>query len=154
MSPQLPDQLVSVGVDVIDEQHEVLLRMYSDIEQARTIGAPEGLVVERLADFHQFARIHFATEESLLAEHVPERLAPHRRVHEYLLERLRTAIVRYRRDGGPVPESLVRLVREFVVDHTQETDTRDLAHVSERVRRPDRPDPKPQEHHHATRPSR
>ena len=51
-----------------------------------------------------------------------------------LLERLRTAIVGYKRDGGTVPASLVQLIREFVVDHTQVTDARDLALVRERLR--------------------
>ena len=134
MTTQSTDQIVSVGIDVIDEQHEVLHRMCRDIEQARTTGAPEPIVVERLADFHQYARIHFRTEESLLAEHDPERLEPHRRDHQRLLERLRTAIVGYKRDGGTVPASLVQLIREFVVDHTQVTDARDLALVRERLR--------------------
>ncbi len=134
MTTPSTDQLASVGIDLVDEQHEVLHRMYRDIEEARTAGSPEAVVVERLADFHQYAGIHFRTEESLLAEHDPERLEAHRREHQRLLERLRTAIVGYKRDGGIVPASLVQLIREFVLDHTQETDARDLALVRERLR--------------------
>ena len=125
---------VRIGIDIIDEQHAVILGMLGDLEDAVAAGARTGAVVTILADLHQYAQIHFETEESLLERYVPGRVEGHREDHRVLLDRLRDVVLRYKQEGGAVPDSLLGFLRSFVLGHLGEADVEDLRIVRERLR--------------------
>lgn len=125
----------ATGIDLIDEQHEVLHRMIVEVEEAFHRGERPFLLVDALTRFYQYAQIHFETEEALLARHVPERLDAHAGPHQRLLHTLRTRILDYKRDGNRIPNSVLDLLEGFTIHHTSQSDVRDFEAVLQSMER-------------------
>lgn len=116
----------ATGVDLIDEQHEVLHRMTVEVEESFHRGERPFLLVDALTRFYQYAQIHFETEEALIARYLPDRVESHARPHQRLLQTLRTRILDYKRDGNRIPNSVLDLLAGFTIHHTGNSDVKDF----------------------------
>jgi hemerythrin len=85
---------MSVGHDILDQQHRVLLDLVNDLDTAGQQGKGQAAVAGLLEDLLNYTSEHFAAEEAVLVEHGYEHLAKHRAQHRELV----TALVGFRRD--------------------------------------------------------
>lgn len=85
---------MSVGHDVLDQQHRVLLDLVNDLDTAGQQGRGQAAVAGLLEDLLHYTSVHFAAEEAVLVEHGYERLAQHQAQHRELV----TSLVGFRRD--------------------------------------------------------
>ncbi len=121
----------SVGIQEIDEQHKTLADCVTAIEQA-VAGRERWLAVHstliRAADF---ARIHFAVEESLMRIHaypgLEEHIVAHRRFSEHLVELQQKALT------VDVSEEMINFIRGWLELHVPTHDKSYAAHFLTRM---------------------
>lgn len=85
---------LSVGHEVLDQQHRTLFDLVNDLDTAGQQGQGQAAVAGLLEDLLLYTSTHFAAEEAVLAEHGYEQLAQHRAQHRELV----TTLVGFRRD--------------------------------------------------------
>jgi hemerythrin len=81
---QWSDEL-SVGVRELDAQHQRLIQMINELNDAMLQGKGKDALSEVIAGLHQYARTHFASEEKLFAEHGYPDAEKHKNEHDYFV---------------------------------------------------------------------
>ena len=78
---------LSVGIDIIDNQHKRIVEYINQLHEARIRQDKEAIsqVIEELVDYRLS---HFSFEESMMEEAHYRFLAPHKRVHELFVRRV------------------------------------------------------------------
>ena len=78
---------LSVGIDIIDNQHKRIVEYINQLHEARIRQDKEAIsqVIEELVDY---TLSHFSFEESMMEEAHYRFVAPHKRVHELFVRRV------------------------------------------------------------------
>ncbi|MGL4800376.1 MAG: bacteriohemerythrin [Cellulosilyticaceae bacterium] len=79
------DPSISVGIEVIDEQHKELFRIARDLEQLiliECIGVNEEQLLAHLCELREYVTYHFYTEEKIIETYCSkEILDEHKKLH-------------------------------------------------------------------------
>ncbi len=112
MSEMKWDESLSIGVELIDEQHKKWIEHLRNVQIA--IEAHRGMpqIANTLDFLVDYTRFHFSTEEKSMAETGYPELENHRAKHEELKGTLDDLIEDFRDDG--VTEKLSRAVGTFL----------------------------------------
>ncbi len=80
---------LAVGIDAVDGEHRLQVRLVDALEAAVRAGRGRGIVAEILQRLEETTRVHFLGEELLMRLHSYERQGPHAEEHRQLMEQLR-----------------------------------------------------------------
>ena len=127
------DESLRTGIDEIDEQHQRLIGIYNELDEALWQGKAHRQMEAILAHLFKYTKTHFAAEERLLAETGYPDLAQHQYEHRVLTDRLRGFVHRHVRNGERVSSEVVDFVRKWVMSHIMECDMAYVAHVRTRA---------------------
>jgi hemerythrin len=112
----------SVHIDAIDRQHQALVALIRDLQDAMEEGrgrAFQRTLIERLV---VYTKGHFRFEEDLMSKHGYESLAEHVEQHRILTGQVLDLQQRIH-DGGAVSNaSLMLFLRSWLTDHIMEHD--------------------------------
>jgi hemerythrin len=119
------DRSLSVGVALIDEQHQELFRRVNALLEAmlKNQGKPE---IEKLVAFlAEYAVDHFSAEEKLMAQHRYPAAAAHRQQHADFVKRFGELKARFDAGGATseVSVALTQFVGSWLRNHIRTTDT-------------------------------
>lgn len=110
---------LSMGIDVIDDDHKKVVELLNRCQQTATHDKEElNLVLDELL---AFAGNHFTVEETIMAACSYPGLANHRQVHQLLTQQV-TEILRRTEQGVTTLEDLVSFLNSWLVDHIQGMD--------------------------------
>ena len=119
---------LSVGIEEIDGQHQVLVELLNEIHAAIQQGRTAEVTQDILDRLDEYARIHFAVEESLMRVlHYPEYEA-HKQEHDRLMTQLNELRQKWQAGKGTVGFELAQLLKEWLVRHILDIDKRYTAH--------------------------
>lgn len=114
---------LSVGIEEIDAQHQVLVDLLNQIHEAiqqRHAAEVTQSIIEKLGEY---TRIHFAVEESLMRIlHYPD-YESHKSAHDKLIEQLLDLQGRLN-TGKAVSFELAHFLKVWLTKHTMESDQR------------------------------
>jgi len=102
----------SVGVQKLDAQHKVLIRIINQLEEERRTG---GLIVSVFAELRRYVREHFRDEEQMMADAGYPGLEAHREGHRQFEEWL-TSIEMVYNSGGASTYYIAESVHDFLKD--------------------------------------
>jgi len=112
----------SVGIDAIDTQHQALVALIRQLQEAMAEGrgrAFQHSLIERLV---AYTIGHFHFEENLMRAHGYESLAEHAGLHRVLTSQVREIQQRIH-DGAVVSNaSLMLFLRSWLTDHIMQED--------------------------------
>ena len=115
---------LTVGVDVIDEQHRQWIQRFNDV--AAAIAAHQGPVqigktLEFLVDY---TKLHFATEEKLMTEHAYPDLPVQRAQHMELTDTLEGLVRDFEEEGATqkLAEAFNVFLGNWLIKHIRELD--------------------------------
>jgi hemerythrin len=112
----------SVHIDSIDRQHQALVTMIRELQEAMEEGrgrAFQRTLIKRLV---AYTDVHFRFEEDLMSEHGYESLAEHVEQHRLLTSQVMD-LQKKIRDGGVVSNaSLMLFLRNWLTDHIMQHD--------------------------------
>ena len=107
----------SVDIPSIDSQHQLLVSMIGQLQEAMLDGRAREVVVPLIAAMNKYAAFHFGYEEELLAAHGYPDLKRHHEQHAILVDELGEIEQKYSSGrlnaGGP----LLQFLRSWLVDH-------------------------------------
>ncbi len=119
---------LSVGIEEIDAQHHILVDLLNQIHEA--IQQRQGAEVTRdiVQRLEEYARVHFAVEESLMRILHYHDYESHKEEHEKLVQQLRG--FRDKLDSGKVSISfeLAHFLKTWLTKHIMEVDKRYTTH--------------------------
>jgi len=112
----------SVGIDAIDRQHQALVALIRQLQEAMEEGRGRAFQYTLIESLVAYTNRHFRFEEDLMGEHGYESLAEHVEQHRVLTRQvceLRQKI----HDGGAISNaSLMLFLRNWLTDHIMQHD--------------------------------
>lgn len=107
----------SVGVERLDAQHKVLIRIINQLEEERRTG---GLIVSVFAELRRYVREHFRDEEKMMADAGYAGLDAHREGHRQFEEWLTSIEMAYNSGGASayyIAESVHEFLKDWLITH-------------------------------------
>ena len=108
------DDSLSVGVDLIDEQHKMLIQRLNDLSAAIEMTQGEGGIVRTLDFLIEYTDFHFSAEEKCMAENDYPGLDHQKKQHEEFKTSLKNLVDDYEYEG--VTRALTTSVNVFLLN--------------------------------------
>jgi hemerythrin len=118
------DSSFSVGIPAIDEQHRKLIGMINTMAEARQARVDSEVVSEVLNEMTRYAAEHFKSEEDLMRQHGFPSFDEHRKKHVSFRKDVAHLCLDAVAHKTSVPESVVRFLKDWFVDHILYCDQR------------------------------
>jgi len=120
------DDSLSVGVDLIDEQHKMLIQRIKDLAEA--VGSSRGAeqIVKTLGFMIDYTEFHFSTEEKHMTELGYSRFESHKQQHEEFKSTLNEMVMEFEEDGATaqLSEWVNNYLINWLIKHIKSIDTK------------------------------
>jgi hemerythrin len=128
------DESLSVGVDVIDRQHQTWIARYNSVVDAIGSAGATAPVVSTLDFLLDYTGYHFATEEGIMREAGYPEFEGHQAKHVALREAVANLGEDFEEEGSTTAlgEAVETLLGNWLIQHIKNTDQRFGAYVRER----------------------
>jgi len=124
---------LSVGIDLIDNQHQTWVEHYNRAVEA--IDAQHGVAqISRSLEFlSDYTETHFATEEQAMTESAYPELEEHKAKHDALRKTISDMMEEFIEDGATdrLAQSVETFLGNWLIKHIQEVDLRFAAFTRE-----------------------
>jgi hemerythrin len=113
------DDRYSVGIPLIDSQHQKLIEMTNDLYNACLEGteAAAGNFRSAIRGMVDYVKYHFAAEERLLENAKYPGIAAHKREHESFVIKVLQDVKDFESGKKFVPNIFVRYLKEWILAH-------------------------------------
>lgn len=126
---------LSVGVEVIDDQHKALIELINQLYEEVIVNSAEGEIIEEaLNELAQYTVVHFGLEERLFAQSGYPDLEAHGRYHRELKARLFQVQENTRKNKLAVNTELLSFLKRWLQSHIMIEDKRSFLHPSMALR--------------------
>lgn len=115
------DESFSTGIPHIDEQHQQLIAMISDLDQAEQEGTGGLLISYVLQELMRYVALHFEEEELLMMRHDFPGLMSHRQEHDFYVKRLKHVQENFH-DGDELSRNTLAFLKDWISCHIKGTD--------------------------------
>lgn len=112
----------ALGIDLMDQQHQVLFRLIDQLAKAIQEGNPDQelkLIFTQLSDY---TLTHFAAEEALMAKHGYPADQDHIENHRTLVYSLSDLVLKAKEGEPLVPLKAMNFLRQWLYQHIDGTD--------------------------------
>lgn len=121
----------SVGVELIDADHQLLVSLINQLDDAMSAGAGADTVGSVLNVLIEYTETHFGREELLMEKGGYPELAPHKREHTKLTGQVRQIVDRYNAgDTGSVDNEVMDFLKTWLTGHILGVDRKYTPYVS------------------------
>jgi hemerythrin len=124
MAKELWEDSLSVGVDLIDEQHKMLLSRLAELSEAVSQRQGSGQIVGTLSFLTEYVDFHFSTEERHMLENDYPGYAGHKAAHEEFKATLRRLSDDFEEEGATtgLADSINTLLINWFLKHIRQVD--------------------------------
>lgn len=126
---------LSIGIDLIDQQHQTWIAHFNDVADALTT-TQEGpkQIAKTLTFLIDYTDFHFATEEKHMARTGYPGLEEHRAKHEELRRTLKNLRSDFEDEGAtnPLAQAVDTFLGNWLVDHIHDVDQAFGAYLKEK----------------------
>ena len=129
----------SIGINEIDAQHKTLLECLSRLKKWHAEGYGTAAVLDAFNQLSDYARIHFAVEESLMRILGYPDYEAHHEEHDRLTEELRQ--LERKMMSSDVTDEVIVFLEKWVVEHIMQSDRKYAQHFLTAHVVPDSPVP-------------
>ena len=112
------DEALEMGIDVLDNQHKIILDLIGDLENAVTASADKRIALTLLDIIENHIFTHFSDEEALLQQH--KNRDQHTLAHYALIKELHAYKLEFR--NRMKPEKSAAFLEQWFVAHIKESD--------------------------------
>ncbi len=116
------DDLYSVEIQEIDEQHKCLVEIMNELYTALANRSNPELVGDVLDKLVDYTRIHFAVEETLMRLFHYEDYDNHKAIHDTIVARVEDFQGKYHAGDTHVGMELLMFLRDWLFDHISKED--------------------------------
>ncbi len=127
---------LNTGIEVIDNQHRMIVAYINQLDDARSGGHKPDAIAKVIDDLVEYTVSHFAFEESLQEEAKYPFLKAHKRVHDLFVKRVNEYQERFK-VGEDIAEELHQLMFNWLFVHIKHDDADYVASVKSNLTRQD-----------------
>jgi len=121
---QLWDEKFATGVKQIDKQHQRLMELINDLQDANEKSTPEEDIKRVLGQLVEYTKTHFAQEEALMRANGFPDFERHKLLHAKLVTKLNDFNESFRINGKQVLTELQVFLQTWLSVHIQAADQR------------------------------
>jgi hemerythrin len=114
----------STGIDLIDEQHKMLIQHLQDVTDAIESSQGEGTIAKTLDFLLDYTHFHFSEEERQMIRNNYPGLEEHRQQHQEFKNSVKELVEDYEQEGAV--KDIANHIRDFLfnwlVKHIEESD--------------------------------
>ncbi len=134
MSMMKWDDTLSIGIDLIDEQHKTWIGKLNDVSDALTSSLGSGHIIQTLGFLCDYTVYHFSSEEKHMVAHRYPELQEHRAKHEDLKKTLDNLLDDFNEEGATprLAEAIDTFLSNWLIRHIQDVDQRFGAFLKEK----------------------
>lgn len=115
---------VMTGIELIDRQHQTIIDIIEEIEEANIEGSLPRLVEPILNKLEGYTQYHFATEEALFAKFKYEDAVEHVEEHQRAAAQVKQMLEAVKKDPRQVATDLTVFLAGWLVNHVRDMDSR------------------------------
>ncbi len=119
----------SVGIKSIDMQHQKLIGMLNELQDAMLAGKANDHIGRILDALVQYTVTHFAYEEKLFAAHGYKDAAAHKAEHDKLTKQVADFQMQFKTGKAKLSSALMNFLRDWLNGHILGTDKKYSAHL-------------------------
>lgn len=122
--PIVWNESLMTGVEIIDEQHQMLVNMFNEANRRLTANSGRDVLEDIVRDLMSYALYHFDTEEELMVEnaYMPEAQEAHFREHRAFSAKV-SGLQQDLRYGKLISrEELLSFLNGWLINHILNTD--------------------------------
>jgi hemerythrin len=108
---------LSVGVDLIDVQHQKLLAIANDLHEATLEHRAKQVIGQTLADLIDYTHTHFATEERFFVEFDYADKEAHMAEHRALSSKVLELKAEFDAGNTAVTLEVMRFLKQWITEH-------------------------------------
>lgn len=114
----------SVGVKMIDNQHQKLFLMINNFYDAVKGTSKENLapVDSALQDLFSYVDFHFKTEEKYFDEFGYEKTPEHKKQHKFYEDKIKELNERHQKGEEEVSEEIIAFIKDWILNHIKISD--------------------------------
>lgn len=127
------NERLSVGYQPIDAEHERLVELINRLHDAMTQGKGRQALGEVLDGMIEYTQTHFASEEAMMLEHEYPGYARQKAEHTALMRKVLELRSQYHTGQTVVTMDVMRFLKDWLVNHIQESDKAAGTYLASRV---------------------
>jgi len=118
------DDSLSVGVDLIDEQHKMLIQKLRDLSDAFEMGREQNKITLTLEFMVDYTDFHFSAEEETMAEHDYPGLKHQEDQHKQFIVTLNNIVEDFKEEGPTktLATSINVFLHNWLINHIKGVD--------------------------------
>lgn len=123
---------LSVGIQEIDEQHQILVNLINILYEAIIRRTEEQDVGTILAELSQYTVIHFAVEESLMRIFDYPNYEEHKKIHQKLTTQVFELQNKFKYSQESISVEVLHFLRHWLTDHIMGEDKKYAPYLVEK----------------------
>ncbi|HPN84791.1 MAG TPA: bacteriohemerythrin [Victivallales bacterium] len=126
------DDTLSVGLEMIDEEHKTLISKINDVSEAISKGMGEAQVAQTIEFLRDYSKKHFSAEENIMETKKYPLTADHKAKHAEFISTIDEIEKDFTEDGATkqLAEAINNLLANWLKKHIRETDTKLARYIS------------------------
>ena len=118
------DDSLSIGVDLIDEQHKMLIQKLSDLSEAFEMGREMNKIMQTLEFMVDYTDFHFSAEEENMAKFDYPGLEEQKEKHREFVVTLNNIVEDFKEEGptSSLATSINVFLHNWLVNHIEGVD--------------------------------
>ncbi|MBN8455391.1 bacteriohemerythrin [Accumulibacter sp.] len=125
------DQILSVGVDEIDEDHRKLVNIFNILNHAVVDEESPQYLAAILAELINCTVWHFSHEERLMLKHRYDAIEEHKAEHQELIKSAQELQQEILRANKPMVDEHIEFLERWLTEHILTADLRLGSHLSQ-----------------------
>jgi len=119
------DDSFSVGINLIDEQHKMLIERTNAISEAVEMTRGLEKILQTLSFMIEYTEFHFSAEEKVMKENNYPKFDQHHKLHEDFKDRLNLMVQDFEEEGATtqLSEEITSYLTNWLVNHIKGIDT-------------------------------
>jgi hemerythrin len=113
---------LSVGIDIIDEDHKKLLGMINQLQTAAHYQTDDSLIESTLNELVDYTKYHFSREEKLMQKNNYPNFDSHKLQHEAMISQVTKFIDEYRVDQTRTIDNVIMYLKTWLINHINGSD--------------------------------
>jgi len=125
------DEVFSLGIEPIDDQHKILVGIINELFTACKEGVMEAdkAFLETAKETLEYTETHFADEEDYMRGANYPRFAEHKKQHEAFIAAIQKSIDDFEA-GNAEPIEMARFLKKWLLNHIAVTDNQYVPYLS------------------------
>lgn len=126
------NQDLSVNIQMIDKQHQKLVAMLNELNDAMRERKSKEILGKTIANLADYALTHFMTEERLFDKHQYPHQAAHKQEHNSFAEKVAQFKTRHERGEVALSIEMMIFLKDWLINHIQGSDKKYGPFLNER----------------------